>query len=102
MRAGSTSDTAGSLQEALNLAKTNDYDFIITDMPGGSCIDLYKELCKLKGSYRRRVLFLTGDTSNSSTMQFLEQEGLTYFEKPLDFEALGEFLTGVASPAMPG
>jgi PAS domain S-box-containing protein len=104
MRSGSAADTAANLGEALKLAKANDYDFVITDMkmPGGSGIDLYKQLCALKPSYRRRVLFLTGDTSNPATIQFLEQEGLPYFSKPFDFQAVEMFLSGVESPALPG
>ena len=103
VRGGSSADTAASLEEALKLAKANEYDFIITDikMPGGSGIDLYRKLCTLKPSYRRRVLFLTGDTSNPATIQFLEQESLAYFSKPFDFQAMELFLSGVESPAMP-
>ena len=103
VRGGSSADTAASLEEALKLAKTNEYDFIITDikMPGGSGIDLYRELCALKPSYRHRVLFLTGDTSNPATIQFLEQEALAYFSKPFDFQAMELFLSGAETPAMP-
>jgi PAS domain S-box-containing protein len=103
VRGGSSADTAANLEEALRLAKANEYDFIITDikMPGGSGIELYRELCRLKPSYRHRVLFLTGDTSNPATIQFLEQEALAYFSKPFDFQAMELFLTGVESPAMP-
>ena len=104
LRSGSIADTAGTLEEALKLVKLNDYDFVITDvkMPGGSGIDLYRQLCGLMPSYRGRVLFLTGDTSNPSTMQFLEREGLTYFAKPLDFQAMESFLSGLESPAIRG
>ena len=69
-------------------------------MPGGSGIDLYRELCALKPFYRRRVLFLTGDTSSPATIQFLEKEALAYFSKPFDFQAMELFLSGVESPAM--
>jgi PAS domain S-box-containing protein len=95
-RRGSMVDTAGNLEDALALARKNDYDFIITDikMPGGSGIDLYKQLCTVNPSYRRRVVFLTGDTSNLSTLQFLEQEGLLYFAKPFDFQAMEKYFSG--------
>jgi len=92
-RRGSMVDTASTMEEALGLARRNDYDFIITDikMPGGSGIDLYKQLCAVNPSYRHRVVFLTGDTSNPSTIQFLEQEGLIYFSKPIDLQAMEKF-----------
>jgi PAS domain S-box-containing protein len=93
LRNGSVVDGAATIHEALALTRKNVYDFIITDikMPGGSGIDLYRQLCATNPSYRHRVIFLTGDTSNPGTMQFLEEEGLLYFSKPVDFEALGRF-----------
>ncbi len=99
-RNGSTVETAASIGEALTLAKATDYDFVITDvkMPGGSGIDLYKQLCGINPSYQSRVVFLTGDTNNPTTVQFLEREGLTYFAKPFDFQGLENFFTKVESP----
>ncbi len=103
-RNGSTADTAGSLKEGLALAKKNHYDFVITDikMPGGSGIDLYKQLCEINPAYRQRVFFLTGDTSNPSTIQFLERESLTYFEKPLNFQKMADFFTRSEIPTLRG
>jgi two-component system NtrC family sensor kinase len=93
-RKGHLVDTAGNIGDALKLAEKNQYDFIITDMkmPGGSGIDLYKKLCLSNSALTARVVFLTGDTSNPSTIQFLEREGLTYFSKPFDLEMMHEFL----------
>jgi two-component system NtrC family sensor kinase len=94
IRNGSSADTATSLEEALKLASTRVYDFIISDikMPGGSGIDLYKRLCPIMPAYRRRFVFLTGDTSNPATLQFLERERLLYFPKPFDFQVLETLL----------
>jgi PAS domain S-box-containing protein len=104
VRSGSTADMAVNLNEALKLATANEYDFIISDikMPGGSGIDLYRNLCSLVPTYRRRFVFLTGDTSNPSTIQFLEREGLAYFPKPFDFEAIEAFLKEAESQATRG
>lgn len=103
-RNGSTVDSAASIEEALALATKNEYDFVITDvkMPRGSGIDLYKQLCAVKPSYRGRIVFLTGDTNNPSTMQFFEEEGAVYFSKPLDFQAMEKFVTSAESQAKPG
>jgi len=93
-RKGNLVDTAGNIGDALKLAEKNQYDFIITDikMPGGSGIDLYKKLCVMNPVFTTRVVFLTGDTSNPSTIQFLEKEGLTYFSKPFDLDSVHNFL----------
>ena len=104
IRSGSTVDTAGGLEEALILATAKEYDFIISDvkMPGGSGIDLYRKLCARAPLYRRRFIFLTGDTSNPSTIQFLEREGVAYFPKPFDFQAMESFLKEAESQATRG
>ena len=102
-RNGNVVDSAASVEDALALAEKNEYDFIITDvkMPGGSGIDLYKQLCASKPSYRGRVVFLTGDTSNPTTMQFLEREGLLYFSKPFDFQTMEKFFMSVENLTEP-
>jgi PAS domain S-box-containing protein len=94
-RNGSVVDCASSFEDALQLAKTNEYDFVITDikMPHGSGIDLYKQICQTKPGYRQRVVFLTGDTNNPATIEFLESEGLLYFPKPVDISVLRRCLS---------
>jgi signal transduction histidine kinase/ActR/RegA family two-component response regulator len=103
-RNGSIVDTASSLDEAMRLATASRYDFVISDikMPGGSGIDLYKRLSAAMPIYKRRFLFLTGDTSNPSTVQFLEREGLPYFPKPCDFDTIQAFLNETESQTMRG
>jgi len=103
-RGGSSADIAATLTEALALASANVYDFIISDikMPGGSGIDFYEKLCSIMPMYRRRFVFLTGDTSNPATIQFLEREGLLYFPKPFDFRVLEAVLREAESQATRG
>ncbi|HLH32945.1 MAG TPA: ATP-binding protein, partial [Terriglobia bacterium] len=103
-RKGSSADTASSLDEAIRLATACEYDFVISDikMPGGSGIELYKRLSAAKPVYKRRFLFLTGDTSNPATVQFLEREGLPYFPKPFDFDLMQAFLNDQESHITPG
>lgn len=93
-RDGTAVDTAASAAEALSLASKKKYDFIITDMkmPGGSGVDLYKQLCGIQPIYRERTIFLTGDISNPDTVQFLEEQSLPYFSKPFDISAMDKFL----------
>jgi CheY-like chemotaxis protein len=93
VRGGIIVDTACSVRDAVLLATATLYDFVVTDvkMPGGSGIDLYKQLCSLNPKYRERTVFLTGDISNTRTTKFFESEGVAYFSKPFDFEALDSF-----------
>ena len=97
-RSGVTVDSACSISDAVSLASTISYDFVLTDvkMPGGNGIDLYKQLCDVNPVYRRRTVFLTGDVSNPTTIQFLEKEGLMYFSKPFDFDLMERYLKETA------
>jgi PAS domain S-box-containing protein len=99
-RPGLTVDSACSIADALSLVTKISYDFVVTDvkMPGGSGVELYKMLCKVNPDYRNRTLFLTGDMSNPATVQFLEQEGLPYFSKPFDFQALDHYFRKMVHP----
>jgi PAS domain S-box-containing protein len=96
-RLGIGVDSATSMLDAMTLATHRTYDFVLTDvkMPGGSGIDFYKQLCLVAPAYSRRTIFLTGDTSNSATVEFLEREGLAYFSKPFDFQAIERHLSEV-------
>ena len=97
-RSGVTVDSACTVSDAVSLASTISYDFVLTDvkMPGGSGIDLYKQLCDVNPLYRRRTVFLTGDVSNPTTIKFLEKEGLMYFSKPFDFDLMERYLKETA------
>jgi CheY-like chemotaxis protein len=103
-RGGSRVDTASGLDEAMKLTAENEYDFIITDikMPGGSGIEFYKKISAVMPRYRRRIVFLTGDTSNPSTLQFLEREGLAYFPKPFDIRVVQALVKEAETQAMRG
>jgi len=90
---GVTVDSACTVSDAISLAGTITYDFVLTDLKmSGSGIDLYHQLCGINPAYRRRTVFLTGDSSNPASVQFLENEGLTHFSKPFDFDAMRRYL----------
>jgi two-component system, NtrC family, sensor kinase len=93
-RDGISVDSAGTMEDALNLASGGDYDVILTDikMPGGNGFDLFHRLCAINPKYRSRTVLLTGDASNPETAKFLETEGVAYFEKPFDFTAIEKML----------
>jgi DNA-binding response OmpR family regulator len=102
IRDGSSADTASTLDDAMKLATSREYDFIISDikMPGGSGIELYRKLSAVKPVYKRRFVFLTGDTSNPATIQFLEDERLPYFPKPFDVQAVHVLLRDAETQVM--
>jgi two-component system NtrC family sensor kinase len=104
VRSGHRADTASSLDEAMTLANVNEYDFVITDikMPGGSGIEFYRRLSSDKPAYRRRFVFLTGDTSNPATLEFLEREGVAYFPKPFDVQLMQTLVKDAETQATHG
>lgn len=71
---------------ALNKLKKNFYDLIIIDlkMPGLTGIGLYREIEKKNLKMSNRILFFTGDTIGSETMEFFEEIQANYIYKPFD------------------
>lgn len=76
--------------DALERVDSEDYDVILLDikLPGMSGIELYKYMQKAVKSLARRVVFITGDTMNKDTMDFLAKTGASYITKPFDAEQL--------------
>lgn len=93
-RTGLTVDSAITVEDALALAGTINYDFILTDvkLPGSSGVDFYQQVRILNPRYAQRTIFLTRDTSNPVTVQFLEERGIAYFSKPFDCQAIDRYL----------
>jgi CheY-like chemotaxis protein len=79
-------DVATSGREAILILGREDYDLIISDvrMPELDGKELFAFFEANMKEYKRRVIFLTGDTGNPETMKFLEETGCPYLTKPIE------------------
>src|SRR5206468_546246 len=75
---------------ALSRILARDYDLVFSDMkmPGMSGTDLYDEAARRRPGIERRFVFVTGDTMNPTTRQFLERTGATSVTKPFDIDGI--------------
>jgi signal transduction histidine kinase/ActR/RegA family two-component response regulator len=75
---------------ALNRILANDYDLVFSDMkmPGMSGADLYDEVARRRVGIERRFVFVTGDTMNPTTRQFLDRAGAPSLTKPFDIDEI--------------
>jgi PAS domain S-box-containing protein len=87
---GHTVETTGNAEEALSKLDSKSYDAVLMDirMPGMSGPELYNNIIVKHPKLSSKCIFLTGDTSDSNTRDFLEQNGLPYITKPFDRETL--------------
>jgi PAS domain S-box-containing protein len=85
-------DATGDAGDALAKLESTSYDIILMDirMPGMSGMELYARAIDKHPELAGKVIFMTGDSSDSTTRAFLEQNGLKYFSKPFDIGTLLE------------
>jgi len=57
-------------------------------MPGLDGPRLYAHLMSERPALATRIIFMTGDTSSTDTMAFLERTGRRYITKPFDVVAV--------------
>ena len=79
--------TGSELIENRNLTR---YDIIILDvkMPGLDGIELFERIKQLPDDVSSRVLFITGDTSNPATREFIASTGNPMLAKPFTLDGL--------------
>jgi len=85
---------ANSAREAITLLARGNYDVIVSDirMPEFDGKELFRFLDRHMPELKEKVIFLTGDTGNPDTMQFLEEMQRPYLTKPIDMPALIELV----------
>ncbi len=86
---GIDADWVTTGQEALQLARENDYDIAVLDvkMPSMSGLELAREIRKLKPGLA--IIFLTGHGSQADFDEGVSQAGEEYYlAKPIDIEVL--------------
>ena len=83
-------DVASSGREAVQMLARGDYALILSDirMPAFDGQQLFRFLDEHMPEAKDKVIFLTGDTDNPKTMDFLEEVKRPYLTKPLDIPTL--------------
>src|SRR2546427_5526732 len=83
--------------QALKRALMQPFDLIICDlrMPRLGGREMFHTLARMHPTVAERVLFATGDTVRGDTLQFLEELGRPFLQKPFKLDALRRVLAGV-------
>ena len=99
--------TVGDGREALQILAREDFAVILSDinMPELDGKQLFDFLDKNMPEARSRVIFVTGETGNPATREFLEASGQPYLPKPVELPLLFVLLEAIAAggsdPASP-
>ena len=83
--------------QALKRALMQPFDLIICDlrMPRLGGREMFHTLARMHPTVADRIIFATGDTVRGDTLQFLEQLGRPFLQKPFKLDALRRVLAGV-------
>ncbi|MBE3040656.1 MAG: response regulator [Chloroflexi bacterium] len=90
-------DATGDAGEAFAKLESTSYDIVLMDirMPGMSGMEMYARVIDKHPELTGKVIFMTGDSSDSTTRAFLEQNKLTFLTKPFDIETLLKKVNGL-------
>jgi len=83
--------------QALKRALMQPFDIIICDlrMPRLGGREMFQTLARMHPTVAQRIIFATGDTVRGDTLQFLEELGRPFLQKPFKLDALRRVLAGV-------
>ena len=83
--------------QALKRALMQPFDLIICDlrMPRLGGREMFETLARMHPTVADRIIFATGDTVRGDTLQFLEELGRPFLQKPFKLDALRRVLAGV-------
>jgi len=86
--------TARNGDQAMDRLNEGEYDLIFCDMkmPGFSGQNLYDLVKVTHPESARRIVFVTGDTVNPETQEFLKNTGNLYIGKPFRLEEIREII----------
>jgi two-component system sensor histidine kinase BarA len=90
--------------QALKRALMQPFDLIICDlrMPRLGGREMFHTLARMHPTVANRIIFATGDTVRGDTLQFLEELGRPFLQKPFKLDALRRVLAGVAKAGARG
>ena len=77
-------DTASRSEDALKMFQRASYDIIISDikMPGMSGKEFYRTLKSIRPEAVNNIIFMSGDSANQETENFLKETGNLFLHKP--------------------
>lgn len=83
-------EAVDSARGAISKMVNENFDVVVSDihMPGFDGKKMYLFIQEYMPEYRRRVMFLTGDTESPDTQAFLQESGCPYAYKPINFDQL--------------
>ena len=78
--------------KALEMIKGIDFDLIISDyrMPDLSGEKLYEDLLEHKAELAKKLIYITGDTTDESILSFVQKRNIKLLHKPFDINKLIE------------
>lgn len=87
---GHVVEECDNAMQVLEKLKVETFDILLMDlrMPGMNGMELYGEISTRWPIMAHRVLFITGDTSDLNTQQFLASHSLPFISKPFDRKTL--------------
>jgi PAS domain S-box-containing protein len=79
-----------SPQEAMALLNGETYDLVFSDvrMPGMSGMELHQLMIQTQPEMRGKIAFMTGDTSDTVTREYLQTNNVPYITKPFNRKTL--------------
>jgi len=91
--------SVGDGREAMQILVREDFTVILSDinMPELDGKQLFEFLDKNFPEARSRVIFVTGETGNPATLEFLEASGQPYLPKPVELPLLFVLLEAMAA-----
>jgi PAS domain S-box-containing protein len=83
---GHTIEESGMANDALEKLNQGGFDVILMDvrMPGMNGMELYGSISNRWPDMSHRIIFITGDTSDTTIKQFLNTNRISYIAKPFD------------------
>ncbi|MBI1910547.1 MAG: response regulator [Deltaproteobacteria bacterium] len=93
--AGFRVDKASSGEEALEKLMLSNYDLIISDikMPGLDGKGFYREAKRIRPEILNKIIFISGDSINRQTQEFLKESGNFTLKKPFTVDQLNDVIS---------
>lgn len=92
-------ENASGGQQALDILDKAEFDVILVDMkmPGMSGQEFYNQLVERKPKMASQTLFVTGDTIDPDTAEFLDRSGRSALAKPFSLEELEKMVADIVT-----